>query len=121
ISFYQWQEAVHSVPVAGRLLRGRAARMPSRGLLAHLDARREPGASSLVRVRRRRPGRPPVLLPAEIQAIIDCCAAWDEASGDWSGNLRCRLILAMLAETGMFSAGRPLWRKPISTFAQLRG
>ena len=36
ISFYQWQEAVHSVPVAGRLLRGRAARMPSRGLLAHL-------------------------------------------------------------------------------------
>jgi len=25
ISFYQWQEAVHSVPVAGRLLRGRAA------------------------------------------------------------------------------------------------
>ena len=26
ISFYQWQEAVHSVPVAGRLLHGRAAR-----------------------------------------------------------------------------------------------
>ena len=56
ISFYQWQEAVHSVPVAGRLLRGRAARMPSRGLLAHLDARRDPGPSSLVKVRRRRPG-----------------------------------------------------------------
>ena len=54
ISFYQWQEAVHTVPVAGRLLRGRAARMPSRGLLAHLDARRDPGPSSLVRVRRRR-------------------------------------------------------------------
>jgi len=48
ISFYQWQEAVHSVPVAGRLLRGRAARMPSRGLLARLDARRDPGLSSLV-------------------------------------------------------------------------
>jgi len=42
VSFYQWQEAVHSVPVAGRLLRGRAARMPSRGLLAHLDGRRRP-------------------------------------------------------------------------------
>ena len=41
ISFYQWQGAVHSVPVAGRLLRGRAGRMPSRGLLAHLDSRRE--------------------------------------------------------------------------------
>jgi integrase len=101
ISFYQWQEAVHSVPVAGRLLRGRAARMPSRGLLAHLDTRREPGTSSLVRVRRRRPGRPPVLLPAEIQAIMDGCATWDDAAGDWAGNLRDRLIFAMLAETGM--------------------
>jgi len=48
ISFCQWQEAVHPVPVAGRLLRGRAARMPSRGLLARLDARRDPGLSSLV-------------------------------------------------------------------------
>jgi hypothetical protein len=65
ISFYQWQEAVHSVPVAGRLLRGRAARMPSRGLLAHLDGRRRPDPSSLVKVRRRRAGRPPLLLPQE--------------------------------------------------------
>src|SRR6266849_4997679 len=61
ISFYQWQEAVHSVPVAGRLLRGRSSRMPARGLLSHLDARREPGQSSLVRVRRHRAGRPPLL------------------------------------------------------------
>ena len=43
ISFYQWQEAVHEVPVAGRLLRGQLRRMPSRGLLAHLDARARPG------------------------------------------------------------------------------
>ena len=101
ISFYQWQEAVHSVPVAGRLLRGRAARMPSRGLLAHLDARREPGPSSLVKVRRHRPGRPPLLLPAEIQAIIDGCATWDDAAGDWTGNLRDRLLFSVLAESGM--------------------
>ena len=121
ISFYQWQEAVHSVPVAGRLLRGRAARMPSRGLLAHLDARRDPGPSSLVRVRRRRPGRPPLLLPAEIQAIIDGCASWDDAAGEWRGNLRDRLLFSLLAESGMFSAGHPLWCKPICTFAQLRG
>jgi hypothetical protein len=39
ISFYQWQEAIHSVPVAGRPLRGRSSRMPARRLLAHLDAR----------------------------------------------------------------------------------
>lgn len=102
LSFYRWQEAVHSVPVAGRLLRGRAARVPSRGLLARLDARREPGLSSLVRVRRRRrQGRPPVLLPAEIQAIIDGCAAWDDAAVGWKGNLRDRLLFSVLAETGM--------------------
>jgi hypothetical protein len=82
ISFYQWQEAVYSVPVAGRLLRGRAWRAPSRGLLAHLDGRREPGPSSLVKVRRRRAARPP-LLPQEIQAIVDGCTAWDSAAGEW--------------------------------------
>jgi len=101
ISFYRWQAAVHSVPAAGRLLRGRPSRAPSRGLLAHLDARREPGPSSLVKVRRRRAGRPPLLLPQEIQAIIDGCATWDGTAGEWKGNLRDRLIFALLAETGM--------------------
>jgi integrase len=101
ISFYQWQAAVHPVPVAGRLLRGQPSRAPSRGLLAHLDARREPAPSSLVKVRRRRKDRPPLLLPAEIQAIIDGCAIWDSTAGDWKGNLRDRLIFALLAETGM--------------------
>ena len=57
ISFYRWQEAVYSVPVAGRLMRGRAAphavpgacwRTWMPGLL--------PGPSSLVRVRRRPAG-----------------------------------------------------------------
>ena len=89
------------MPVAGRLLRGRAGRMPSRGLLAHLDSRREAGPSSLVKVRRRRRDRPPLLLPQEIQAIIDGCAAWDDAAGDWKGNLRDRLLFSLLAESGM--------------------
>ena len=100
ISFYQWQAAVHDVPVAGRLMRT-ASRAPSLGLLAHLDARRGPAPSSLVKVRRRRRDRPPLLLPQEIQAIIDGCASWDTAAGDWTGNLRDRLIFSMLAETGM--------------------
>ena len=91
----------HSVPVAGRLLRGQPSRAPSRGLLAHLDARRGPAPSSLVKVRRRRQDRPPLLLPQEIQAIIDGCASWDSTAGDWKGNLRDRLIFALLAETGM--------------------
>jgi integrase len=102
ISFYRWQEAVFSVPVAGRLMRGTPSRAPARGLLAHLDARAAPAPSSLVRVRRhRRRGRPPLLLPAEIQAILDGCAMPDAAVGEWMGNLRDRLLFALLAETGM--------------------
>ena len=101
ISFCQWQAAVRVVPVAGRLVRGRPSRAPSRGLLAHLDARRGLAPSSLVTVRRRRRDRPPLLLPQEIQAVIDGCAAWDAGAGDWRGNLRDRLIFSVLAETGM--------------------
>jgi integrase len=102
ISFYRWQEAVHEVPVAGRLLRGAPRRHPARGLLAHLDARRAPQASSLVRVRRHRGHRrPPLLMPQQIQAILDACAVYDTATGQWAGNLRDRLLFATLAETGM--------------------
>ena len=78
MSFYRWQEAVHEVPVASRLLRGAPRRRTARGLLAHLDARRAPEPSSLVRVRRHRDrGRPPLLMPAQIQAILDGCAVYD--------------------------------------------
>ena len=102
ISFYRWQEAVFGVPVARRLLRGAPRRAQGRGLLAHLDARSSPGPSSLVRVRRnRRRDRPPPLLPPpEIQAILDGCAVYDIALGEWVGNLRDRLLFALLAESG---------------------
>jgi integrase len=101
VSFYRWQAAVHSVPVAGRLLRGTPRRAPARGLLAHLDARSAPGPSSLVRVRGNRSrDRPPLLLPGQIQGILDACAAFDPVAGDWAGNLRDRLIFALLAESG---------------------
>jgi hypothetical protein len=56
ISFYQRQEAVHSVPVAGWLLRGRAARMPSRGLLAHPG--RQAPAGSVIAGQGAPPGGP---------------------------------------------------------------
>ena len=85
ISFCQWQAAVHDVPVAGRLVRGQPSRAPSRGLLAHLDARRGLAPSSLVKVRRRRRDRPPLLLPQEIQAVIDGCASWDTGAGGLEG------------------------------------
>ena len=96
LSFYRWQEAVFDVPVARRLLRGVPRRRPARGLLAHLDARSVPGPSSLVRVRRHRGcQRPPLLLPRQIQAILDGCAVYDPASGRWVGNLRDRLLFAV--------------------------
>lgn len=82
-------------------MRGTPRRTPARGLLAHLDARSAPGPSSLVRVRRQRSrDRPAVLLPNEIQAILDGCATPADG-GEWAGNLRDRLLFALLAETGM--------------------
>jgi integrase len=101
ISFYRWQEAVFDVPVAARLLRGAPRRSPARGLLAHLDSRSAPSPSAMVRVRRHRSrGRPPVLLPQQIQAVLDGCAVPDAVTGEWVGNLRDRLLFALLAETG---------------------
>src|SRR5262245_8795169 len=102
VSFYRWHEGVFGVPVASRLLRGTPRRAPARGLLAHLDARSAPGPSSLVRVRRiRRRDRPPILLPQQIQAILDGCAVWDDERGQWLGNLRDRFLFALLADSGM--------------------
>jgi integrase len=102
ISFYRWHQSVSGVAVAGRLLRGTPRRRPARGLLAHLDARSAPAASSLVRVRRDRGrDRPPLLLPEQIQAILDGCAVFDAETGSWRGNLRDRFVFALLAETGM--------------------
>ncbi|MEV0974968.1 tyrosine-type recombinase/integrase [Microtetraspora glauca] len=120
ISFYRWQETVHAVPVAHRLLRGTPRRTPARGLLAHLDARTAPSTSSLVRIRRQRHhDRPPLLLPQEIQAILDGCAWPDRDSGEWAGNLRDRLLFALLAETGM-RLGEALGLR-ISDFVMGRG
>jgi integrase len=120
MSFYRWQQAVHSVPSAGRLMRGAPRRAPARGLLAHLDARSAPGPSSLVRVRRgRRRDRPPLLLPREIQAILDGCAVFDLVAGEWTGNLRDRLVFGLLAESGA-RLGEALGMR-ISDFVMGRG
>lgn len=101
ISFYRWHQAVSGVSVAGRLLRGTPHRRPARGLLAHLDARSASVASSLVRVRRQRRDRPPLLLPVQIQEILDGSAVFDPEAGSWRGNLRDRFLFGLLAETGM--------------------
>jgi integrase len=120
VSYYRWHEAVFGVKVAGRLMRGAPRRAPARGLLAHLDARSTPGPSSLVRVRNnRRRGHPPLLMPTQIQAILDGCAVFDTATGEWVGNLRDRLLFALLAESGM-RIGEALGLR-ISDFVMGRG
>jgi len=120
ISFYSWHEAVSGVAVAGRLMRGAPRRAVARGLLSHLDARSAPAPTSLVRVRRnRRRDRPPLLLPQQIQAILDGCAVFDSCSGEWVGNLRDRLLFAVLAESGM-RIGEALGLR-ISDFVMGRG
>ncbi len=102
ISFYKWHAAVHDVPVAAKLLRGAPRRAPARGLLSHLDDRAEPSPASLVRIRTvKRRDRPPILLPKQIQAILDGCATYDPKKSEWIGNLRDRFLFALLAETGL--------------------
>lgn len=120
VSFYRWQAAVHDVPVADRLLRGAPRRAPGRAMLSHLDSGSAPAASSLVRVRRTaRRDRPPVLLPRQIQEILDGCAVWDDEHGEWQGNLRDRFLFALLAESGM-RIGEALGLR-ISDFVMGRG
>ncbi|MEU8205810.1 tyrosine-type recombinase/integrase [Streptosporangium sp. NPDC049046] len=120
LSFYRWQHLVHDVMVAKRLLKGTPRRTPARGLLAHLAARRPAQPSSLVRIRRTRAReRPPVLLPFQVQAILDGCAVYDGDAGEWRGNLRDRMLFALLAESGM-RLGEALGMR-ISDFVMGRG
>ncbi len=86
--------------MAGRLYRmsGHGGRyVPG---LVHLQRGRErPGPA--VRVRRTAARPVPLLTPGQVEAIVDGCARWDPASGQWSGSVRDRLLFAALAETGM--------------------
>lgn len=54
-------------------------------------------------IRVRRPGRgvPPLLTPGQIARICDACAVWDLEVREWRGQLRDRLLWALLAETGL--------------------
>jgi len=45
--------------------------------------------------------RPPLLLPQQVQAILDGCAVYDPQTGEWQGNLRDRFLFALLVSTGM--------------------
>ncbi len=99
VSFYRYQQDAHGR--GGALARASAGAAGSgryRPFLAHLPsaARRSP-----VRLRRARQVRPPLLSPAQVNAILSGCAVRDPQSGVWSGSLRNRLLFSVLAETGM--------------------
>jgi len=100
LSFYRYHADVGQVPVAGRLYRAGALSGQYLPGLVHLrrDVQRPAPA---VRVRQPAARPVPVLTPAQVKAIVDACAKWDPASGEWTGSVRDRLLFAALAETGM--------------------
>ena len=99
-SCYRFHE-LNGVALGGDLVRvvhgGRAVYQP---MLEHV-ARRKGRQRAVIRV--RAPGHvpPPVLTPGQIEAICDACARFDPASGQWTGQVRDRLLWMLLAETGL--------------------
>ena len=99
-SFYRYHH-FNGVDAATRLYeRAFGPGRPSKPMLEHL-ARRRGTTRSLVRVSRRRRASPPTLTPEQIEAILDACARWDDASREWRGSVRDRLLWSLLAETGL--------------------
>jgi site-specific recombinase XerD len=98
-SFYEWSERQHGT-VTPRL--GRTRRDPAfQPFLAHLRDRRHDQPAALVPRRRWHTGPTPVFLPAQVQWILDAAATFDPTNRLWAGNLRDRLLLEILAETGL--------------------
>lgn len=99
MSFYRFHAAM-GVPAASFLYERVNAR-PGRYLpfLEHV-ARRQDRRRSTVRVRVR-PREVPVLEPANVNALNSAEARFEQATGEWSGDLRYRLLWTLLAETGM--------------------
>jgi integrase len=99
-SFYRFHE-MNRVALGRDLVRvvhgGRGVYKP---VLEHV-ARRRGRQRQVIRVRAWRSGPPPVLSPAQIEAIMDACARFDGASREWEGSVRDRLLWALLAETGL--------------------
>ncbi len=101
VSFYRFQHDVHG---RGAALARASMRSVRRGryrpMLAHLDGRRDRRASPLP-LRASTSGPAPVLTPVQVESILEGCACFDPARGEWRGSLRDRLLFATLAETGV--------------------
>jgi site-specific recombinase XerD len=101
VSFYRFQHDVHGRGAALARASTRQVRPGRyRPMLAHLEGRRDRQASPL-RLRAPAPGPPPVLTPAQVEAILEACARFELEQGEWRGSLRDRLLFETLAETGV--------------------
>jgi len=101
VSFYRFQHDVHG---RGAALARASMRSVSPGryrpMLHHLEGRRDRRGSPL-RLRAPAPAPPPVLTPAQVDAILNACARVEPERGEWRGSLRDRLLFETLAETGV--------------------
>ena len=100
VSFYGYQHDVHGRGVALARASGSRRRSRYRSMLTHLEDRREQRGSPMAS-RSSAPARPPMLTPLQVRAILDGCASFERAAGEWRGSLRDRLLFATLAETGV--------------------
>ena len=105
LAFYRYHAHAHHLDVPYQKLygslgkRGRSRYVPMRAGVGRRRARDRP----IYRGRGQNGRRTPLLLPAQVQLILDACATQDR-DGLWSGSaagLRDRLLFATLAETGM--------------------
>lgn len=106
LSMYRYFANAHDLDRPYRRLFASHARASRRGryapFLAGVGPQRETD-SPIHRLRARQRAETPVLLPVQVNAILDACSIQTPA-GAWSGGgvgLRDRLFFALLAETGM--------------------
>jgi site-specific recombinase XerD len=101
VSFYRFQHDVHGRGAALARASMRSVRPGRyRPMLQHLEGRRDRRGSPL-RLRAPAPAPPPVLTPAQVDAIFNACARVEPGRGEWRGSLRDRLLFETLAETGV--------------------
>lgn len=86
--------------VAGATAADAGRRRSYRPFMEHVASRREHRAP-LVRLRRARPRRPPILSPEQVELILGACATPGLGPGEWRGSLRDRLLFELLAESGL--------------------
>jgi site-specific recombinase XerD len=100
VAFYRYAESAGyrvNVPHASTAWSRQRRFQP---FLVHTADRSTPRAGVL-RVARDRGGPPPILTPAQVEAVLDGCASFDAESSTWVGSLRDRLLFALLAESGL--------------------